>query len=128
MEDDDELLQAVVNNPEHRKQLAILSDKFDKELVRTQADMGKTYLIKAATLEQAALVAKNTIIRVATERDGYKEQLETLGGIDVKWHERYMNKNSNKTRPEEKKILMKELRTTIDLSKALQLKDTTRKP
>ena len=91
---------------------------FDKNDYKTKAAIGREALVQQKALSKALQIGSDTITRVATERDTYKDMLGEAANCSAV-NDAIENKILKQTRNTKNRILIQELNKTIEQSKAI---------
>ena len=113
-----ELIEVVKEDADVQKESMRALTLYKKADYKTKEAIGEQIIVERSVLMNTIETAVDTISRVATERDHYKEILGEVANQDVV-QDALANKLVRQNKNARNKIAMQEIRQTIELGKAL---------
>ncbi len=117
-EESQELLEIIKQDVDVQKEAMRALTLYKKADYVTKAAIGEQIVIEKKLLESAVDTAVETISRVSTERDHYKDMLGDAANQDVV-QQVLANKLAKQTKNEKNRQALSEIRRTIEQSKAI---------
>ena len=117
-EESQEYLELIKQDVDVQKEAMRALTLFNKSDLKTKAAIGETIIVEKKLLERAVDTAVETIAVVSTERDHYKETVGDQANQQVV-QEVLANKLTKQSKNDKNKIALRELKRTIERSKAI---------